>query len=204
MRCSLLVALVVAVAAFATPAYAGGGHYTFVGGTKVEQATVTSALEASSFNWGVVPRTIDVRIGHGFPSEASPGVISLDADLLDAGTMSWGVVQHEYAHQVDFFLLGDAQRMILQQALGGMSWWQTGSLAHGQLASERFASTLAWVYWPSNQNVLKPTGPGDEAGSVSPAAFRALIATTLGVASSSDVPANEISKAPPLKRRSHR
>jgi hypothetical protein len=202
MRCSLFVALVAAVAAFAGPAYAGGGHYTFSGGTKGEQATVTSALEASSFNWNLVPREIEIHIGRGFPSEARPGVISLDADLLDAGTMSWGVVQHEYAHQVDFFLLGDAQRMLLQQALGGVSWWQTGSLAHGQLASERFASTLAWVYWPSNQNVMKPSGPADEGGSVSPPVFRALIATTLGVAIG-DVPANEVSKAPPLKRRSH-
>jgi len=99
-------------------------------------------------------------------------------------------------------LLGDAQRAILEQALGGMSWWQTGSLAHGQLASERFASTLAWVYWPSNQNVMKPSSPGDEGGSVSPSAFRALIATTLGV-TSGGVPTGVVSKAPPLNRRSH-
>jgi hypothetical protein len=202
MRCSLFIAVVAAVAALAGPAYAGGGHYTFAGGTKGEQATVKSALDASAFNWSLVPRTIEIRIGRGFPSEASPGVISLDADLLDAGTMSWGVVQHEYAHQVDFFLLGDAQRVILQQALGGMSWWQTGSLAHGQLASERFASTLAWVYWPSDQNVMKPSSPGDEGGSVSPSAFRALIATTLGV-TSGGVPTGVVSKAPPLNRRSH-
>lgn len=203
MRCSLLVAVLVALAAFASPAYAGGGHYTFIGGTKSERATVTAALGASSFNWNVVAKTIEIRIGAGFPSEASPGVISLDADLLDAGTMSWGVVQHEYAHQVDFFLLGDAQRATLQQALGGASWWQTGSLAHGQLASERFASTLAWAYWPSNENVMKPAGAGDEAGSVAPAAFRALVAATLGV-SAGGVPPNEIAKAPSLKGRSHR
>ena len=31
-----------------------------------------------------------------------PGQIWLDASLLDSGRFSWGVVQHEYAHQVDF------------------------------------------------------------------------------------------------------
>lgn len=77
-------------------------------------------------------------------------------------------------------MLGDAQRAQLFSSLGGGPWWQTGSLPHGQLASERFASTLAWSYWQSPQNVMKPTGPNDEAGAVPPRTFRELVQSVLG------------------------
>jgi hypothetical protein len=183
MRYALATVLVLLASVFAAPAYAGGGHYSFAGGTKTQRATVTAALQASSFNWNLVPQTIQIRIAPAVPSEATVGVISLDANLLDAGTLSWGVVQHEYAHQVDFFLLGDAQRAQLFSSLGGSSWWQTGNLPHGELASERFASTLAWAYWQSPQNIMKPAGPNDEAGAVPPATFRQLVQSILGVSS---------------------
>ena len=195
---------VIASAVFAAPAYAGGGHYTFTGGTKSERATVTAALDASSFDWNRVPRTIEIRIAPDAASEATPGAISLNADLLDAGTLAWGVVQHEYAHQVDFFLLGDAERTQLQSSLGGTAWWQIGGVAHGDLASERFASTLAWAYWPSTQNVMKPTTRGDEAGWIAPDAFRSLVASVLSRGGPAAVPAQVTSKAPILKRRRHR
>lgn len=204
MRYALATGLLILLSVFASPAYAGGGHYTFAGGTKAQRATVTNALEASSFNWSLVPRTIEIRIAPDADSEATLGTISLNAGLLDAGTMSWGVIQHEYAHQVDFFLLGDPQRAVLQAALGGSSWWQLPSarIAHGDLSSERFASTLAWAYWPSQQNVMKPTGPNDEAGTVAPALFRALLTAALGtvVTGSSSLPTTP-SKAPSLKKR---
>jgi hypothetical protein len=205
MRYALATSIVLLASVFAAPAYAGGGHYAFDGGTKAQRATVTAALQASSFNWSLVPRTIQIHIGTDAPSEATVGVISLDANLLDAGTMSWGVVQHEYAHQVDFFLLGDPQRAQLFQSLGGSSWWQTGNLPHGQLASERFASTLAWAYWQSPQNIMKPTGPNDEAGAVPPATFRQLVQSVLGVASTplSALPATP-SKAPAFGHRGGR
>jgi hypothetical protein len=183
MRYALATLVVVFASVFAAPAFAGGGQYEFDGGTKAQRATVTAALQASSFNWSLVPRTIQIHIAPGAPSEATAGVVSLDANLLDAGTMSWGVVQHEYAHQVDFFLLGDPQRAQLFSSLGGSSWWQTGGLAHGQLASERFASTLAWAYWQSPQNIMRPTGPNDEAGAVPPATFRRLVQAVLGAGS---------------------
>jgi hypothetical protein len=91
------------------------------------------------------------------------------------------VVQHEYAHQVDFFVLDDAMRSKLWAQLGGETWWQTSTgLPHQGLASERFASTLAWAYWPSPENVLRPSSTSDEAGAVAPAAFRALLGGLLG------------------------
>jgi hypothetical protein len=199
MRYALATSLVLLASIFAAPAYAGGGHYTFDGGTKAQRATVTAALQASSFNWNLVPQTIQIHLAPGAPSQATAGFISLDANLLDTGTMSWGVVQHEYAHQVDFFLLGDPQRAELLVSLGGTSWWQNGGLPHGQLASERFASTLAWAYWQSPQNVMKPTGPNDEAGAVSPATFRQLLQNAIGATATpfSALPSTP-SKAPAL------
>ena len=49
--------------AFTQSALAGGGNYVFAGGTPKEQETVHSALEASSFSWGLIPRTISIHIG---------------------------------------------------------------------------------------------------------------------------------------------
>jgi hypothetical protein len=131
-------------------------------------------------DWSVVDRTITIRIAPGLDSQAVPGEIDLDADLLDAGVFSWGVVQHEFAHQVDFFLLDDRLRTTLSASLGGGSWWQTAGLPHGELTSERFASTLAWAYWPSAENSMRPLSRFDESGAVAPAAFRRLLGGLLG------------------------
>jgi hypothetical protein len=108
-------------------------------------------------------------------------VIELDSGLLRTGRFAWGVIQHEYAHQVDFFLLNDAIRARLDGLLGGEAWWQSSAgLPHQALTSERFASTLAWAYWPSPDNVLRPSSTTDEAGAVAPAAFRVLLGAVLG------------------------
>ncbi|HEY2935573.1 MAG TPA: hypothetical protein VGJ25_03185 [Gaiellaceae bacterium] len=165
------------------PASAGGGRYLFAGGTAHEQAQVRAALEASSFDWGLVPLLITIHIAPGLDSCALPGHVILDADLLDSGRFAWGVVQHEYAHQVDFFVLDDPARARLAAALGGSSWWQTATWeAHGDLTGERFASSLAWAYWPSAENVMRPESAEDEAGSLPPLAFRALLSRLLGAA----------------------
>jgi hypothetical protein len=192
MASFLRILLVAAAAslALAGGAKASGGHYVFDGGTRLEQAQVKKALDVSAFDWNVVPATITVHIDHGHNSEARRGEIWLDANLLDAGVFSWGVVQHEYAHQVDFFLLDDARHAQLA-GLGGKAWWASGALVgnapngtltHGDLTSERFASTLAWAYWPSADNSMRPTSKGDESAAMAPAAFRALLAQVLATA----------------------
>jgi len=157
LRCALIAAF--AALALSGVAQAAGGNYVFDGGTPKEQAQVRSALNASAFNWSLVPAQITVHIAPGLgTSDASPGELWLDSALLDSGVFSWGVVQHEYAHQVDFFLLDDAKRAALAPELGGQSWWRGAGapLGHGQLTCERFASTLAWAYWPSARNSMKP------------------------------------------------
>lgn len=152
-----LLAAALATLAFAAPAQAGGGRYTIDGGTPVEQAQVKMALDASSFNWSQVPETVSIHIlpgtgdlglGEG-GSSALPGEIMLDADTLDWGPFAWGVVQHEYAHQVDFFLLTEAQRAEATKLLGGDRWAFDGTFAHEQYTAERFASMLAWTFWTS-------------------------------------------------------
>jgi hypothetical protein len=171
-----LAAAAVAVLALAGQAAARGGDYVLDGGTTKERAQVVAALEASSFDWSVVPARIAIHIVHGHDSEATPGEIWIDADLLDAGKFSWGLVQHEYAHQVDYFVLTLADRALLASVLGASDWcYGRLGLPHGDYGCERFASTLAWAYWPSPKNALRPTGPGAEAGAMAPAAFRALL-----------------------------
>jgi hypothetical protein len=177
-RAALLCALV----ALALPAWANasGGRYVLAGGTRTERQTVVSALEASSFDWSLVRRQITIEIVPGIDSQAVPGTIWLDADLLDAGAFSWGVVQHEYAHQVDYALLDDGIRARLLPLLGGSAWCYTAlDLPHADYGCERFASTLAWSYWPSPENCVKPERPGNESSAPPPPRFRALLDSLL-------------------------
>jgi hypothetical protein len=180
VRAALFIASIAALWASGT-ALAAGGDYVFQGGTPYQQQQVRQALQASSFNWSIVPSQITITIG-GTPSQALPGQIWLDATLLDAGEFSWGVVQHEYAHQVDFALLDDANHAKLNTLLGGTTWCYDGGLLlqHNQYGCERFASTLAWAYWPSPDNCMKPSQIAGESGAIAPAAFRNLLSNVLG------------------------
>jgi hypothetical protein len=153
--------------AFAQSALAGGGSFAFVGGTPKQQATVHSALEASSFDWGLIPRTITIHIGSYGDSYSTYGHVYLDAALLDSGRFAWGVVQHELGHQVDFFLFDDAKRAQMLKLLGGKDWcYSIAGLKHSDYGCERFASELAWAYWQSPDNSMKPSSPTDEAGAI--------------------------------------
>jgi hypothetical protein len=146
-----------------------------------------------------VPVVVHIRIGPGTATWARSGRIRFGADLLDKGPRSWGVVQHEFAHQVDFLLLDDAARAQLKDVLGGKAWWPSHMrpLAHGEYASERFASTLTWAYWPSRLNILRPRSTGDEAAAMEPAKFRALLAKLLrersGTRIAKPAPATDVS-----------
>jgi hypothetical protein len=175
----LLLPLLLALA-LAPAAQAAGGRYVFDGGTRAERGQVTSALNASSFNWSLIPGQIVVHIGGAVSPHAVAGQIWLDAGLLHTGRFSWGVIQHEYAHQVDFGLLTDSMRGELQPQLQAPEWW--GSISqHAELGCERFADQLAWAYWQAPGNVMKPQSTADEGGQVTPAAFRAALASVLGV-----------------------
>src|SRR3989442_1166716 len=116
---ALCGAVCLALPSSATPA---GGSYVLVGGTGAERQAVVSALQASSFDWAIVPGPVTIHIVRGAASMSIPHEIWLDADLLDAGPFAWGVVQHEYAHQVDYLLLDDSDRARLLRLLGGRDW----------------------------------------------------------------------------------
>jgi hypothetical protein len=158
----------------------GGGNYVFDGGTPQQRSTVRAALDASSFDWSLIPAQVTIHIVHGHASAATAGEIWLDPDLLNARRFAWGTIQHEYAHQVDFFLLDDAKRAQLQSALGGSNWcYGVPGLQHSEYGCERFASTLAWSYWQSSQNAMRPSSPQDESAAMAPRAFRDLLARLL-------------------------
>jgi hypothetical protein len=150
--------------------------YSFDGGTARQQATVRAALDASSFDWSLIPGVVTIHIAKGVSdSYSTKGNIWLQPALLAHGKAAWGVIQHEYAHQVDFFLFDAAVRARLTKLLGAKTWWagQPG-LRHSQLGCERFASTLAWAYWPSRQNALIRFAHA-EATAMPPAKFRQLL-----------------------------
>ena len=180
----LLVLALLVVAAMLLPSVgrATGGRYAFAGGTPRQQAEVARALAASSFDWDIVPATVTIHIGRGVLPRATPGEIWLDANVLDAGRFSWGVVQHEFAHQVDFQLLSADARNRFALLLGGSAWCGgTLAFAHGDYGCERFASTLAWSYWPSASNCMNATSSSDESAAMAPAAFRAALAEALHI-----------------------
>jgi hypothetical protein len=198
MRRTILTFAVAALfGTFAHGELAAGGSYAFAGGTPAEQATVRSALAASSFDWGLVPRTVTVHIGAYADSFSTPGDVYLDAALLDSGRFAWGIVQHEFGHQVDFFLLDDAKRALLQQALGASDWcYEDPSLTHSEHGCERFASELAWAYWPSADNSMQPSQCGGESAGMPVARFRALLAQLIGAPTTASAPQTAKAYAP--------
>jgi hypothetical protein len=180
MRLACLVSAAFVTLALAGNALARTGNYVFAGGTPAEQANVRAALDASAFDWSLVPAQITIQIGRDYPSAAWRGTISLDSNVVDAGRLAWGTIQHEYAHQVDYFVLDDAKRTIIQSAIGGRSWWLQPGLVHSDLTSERFASTLAWAYWPMPGNLMSPSSLGIESGAIPAAKFRVLLTRLIG------------------------
>lgn len=180
MLCGRLLVILAALL-FPASALAGGGNYVFEGAKPVEQKTVRAALEASSFDWGIVPQQVTIHVGSYGVSHSTPGHIWLDRDLLGAGRFAWATVMDEYAHQVDFLVLDPARRSVLQQRLGTGSWcYEVAGLSHSAHGCERFASMLAWAYWPSKDNAYRPESRSDESATMPAAEFRALLASLVG------------------------
>jgi hypothetical protein len=207
MRRTLVVLLVglTCLGASAAGAGAAGARVDIVGGTPRQQATVQAALDASSFDWSVLPRTITVHIGNVGESYSTYGDVYLDASLLNAGRWAWGVVQHELGHQVDFFLFDDAKRATMLKLLGGTDWcYGVQGLKHSDYGCERFASELAWAYWQSPDNSMRPTQPGDEAGFMPAAEFRATLAQLLGRPSLAQAPSQAKAFAPATAKKPKR
>jgi len=147
------LAAVLAVA-FAIPAsaQAAGGNYVFEGASPSARSTVRAALNASSFDWGVVPQQITIHVGRYGVSHSTPGHVWLDRGLLASGR------------------------------LGADTWcYEVSGLAHDAQGCERFASMVAWAYWPSKDNAYRPTSLSDESAAMSPGAFRALLSTVVGM-----------------------
>src|SRR5690349_6442728 len=148
-RAAILVLAAACALMWTGSALARGGTYVFDGGTPKQQAQVRVALETSLFNWSIVPATITIHLHRGTDTYASKGEIWIDTSLLASGPFAWAPIQHEYAHQVDFFLLDDAQRTTLTALLGARLWSHSNVAGlhgpdHAFLGAERFASTLTW------------------------------------------------------------
>ena len=168
LRTSVITAL--AALALTDSAQAAGGDYVFDGGSSAARSQVRAALDASSFDWNLVPLEITIHIKRGVKPHATPGDIWIDENLLGSGRFAWGIVQHEYAHQVAFLLFGKSDRAELKRSLGGDAWCHEKSgVDHDGNTCERFAHTLAWSYWTSKDNV-------ERSDAVMPAAkFRKLV-----------------------------
>jgi hypothetical protein len=180
---TLLVASLCALA-LSGVAQAAGGNYVFDGGTPKQQMQVRSALDASSFDWNLVPAQVTIHLAPNTDSYARRGHIYIDSNLLSAGRYAWAVVQDEYAHQIDFYLFDDATRATLNTHLGGKDWcYGVLGFGHSEYGCERFASTLVWSYWPSKDNTYKPTSKDDESAAIAPAKFRALMTDLIGAPS---------------------
>jgi hypothetical protein len=176
IRATFLLGTVVAAMLLPPVGRATGGRYAFAGGTPREQDQVTRALDASSFDWSAVPVLVTIHIAPLATSYATPGEIWLDKSLLAAGRMAWGVVQHEYAHEVDFFDLTPSGRSLLQKQLGATTWSSDAIVRRNDLGCELFASAVAWSYWPVRDNIMRFAAPRD----LSALRFRGVVQQLLG------------------------
>ena len=178
-------ATVAAALVLPATALAEGGDYAFQGATPAERSTVRAALNASAFDWDIVPQRVIIHVGDVGTSHARPGHIWLDRDLLASGRFAWATVMDEYAHQVDFAVLDPFSRSILQQRLGASAWcYEVSGLDHGSYGCERFSSMVAWAYWPSRESSHRPQSPTDESAAMPAPEFRRLLSTLVGVPSS--------------------
>jgi hypothetical protein len=177
------IAIAVAALALLLPgsALAAGADVAFEGGSKKDRAQVHAALATSSFDWGLVQQQVTVHIGPYGTSYATPGHVWLDAGVLRAGKFGWATVMDEFAHQIDFFVLDGPRRQILQDRLGAQAWcYEVPGLGHAANGCERFSSMVAWAYWPSKDNPYRPSSLTEESASMSPTAFRSLLADLIG------------------------
>ena len=178
-RIVLLLALALLLPA---KALAFGGNYEFDGASAAERSTVRAALNASSFDWGIVQQRVSIHVGNYGVSRSTPQHIWLDRGLLATGRFAWGTVMDEYAHQVDFLALDAERRTVLQQRLGASAWcYELDGIAHGANGCERFASMVAWAYWPTKDNPYAPRSRDDESAAMPAAAFRQLLSSLVGV-----------------------
>jgi hypothetical protein len=157
-RTTLLALL--ASLALAGTAQAAGGNYVIEGGSPEAQETVRAALSASTFDFGRVPAQIKIKISRCGCAGARPGVIVLDEAVITEKSLgprySWGIIQHEYAHQIDYFLFQERDRAAVRRTLGGKDWcYETAGLSHDEHGCERFADVFSWAFWPSKRNVLR-------------------------------------------------
>jgi hypothetical protein len=132
----------------------------FSGGSDAARAEVVAALDASAFDWSVIGRPVSVQILDCGCAGSRPGVVVLDEEMLSSSpygrAYTWGIVQHEFAHQVWWYALDDGRRSELRQVLGGaeLCYEQLG-VPHDAHACELFASTLGWAYWPVPGNPMQ-------------------------------------------------
>ena len=182
LRRLLILALALGALALPGTALAGGGNYGFEGAKPAERSTVRAALNASAFDWSIVPQHVTIHVGPYGVSHSTPGDIWLDRGLLGAGRFAWATVMDEYAHQVDFQVLDASSRAVLQEKLGTTAWcYESAGLSHGANGCERFSSMVAWAYWPSKDNSYRPASPTDESASMPAAEFRNLLSSLVGM-----------------------
>jgi hypothetical protein len=167
-RFLLLLALSVGFLASAGDAFATGGNYLFEGGSPEAQAQVSAALNRSAFDFSIVPTRITIRITSCGCAGSRPGEIVLDETVLTSSPYgarhAWGIVQDEYAHQVDFFVLDVSDRRALLRRFGGKAWcYEVRGFAHDDYGCERFSTLVAWAYWRSPDNVRTPLWRGGAA-----------------------------------------
>jgi hypothetical protein len=175
---STLIALLASLALAGT-AQAAGGNYVIQGGSPEAQATVQSALDASWFDFSRVPQQITIRITHCGCAGAKPGVVILDEDVVLDTTYgakyAWGLIQHEYAHQIDYTLFQNSDRATVRKLLGGEDWcYETAGLSHDEHGCERFAEVFTWAFWPSRHNVQREDAH-DVAPRMKAKRFRAIV-----------------------------
>jgi hypothetical protein len=102
------------------------------------------------------PPQITIQVSRCSCAGAREGLIVLDVIREDSlgEKYAWGIIQHEYAHQIDYFLFQRADRRAVRNTLGGKDWcYETAGVAHDDHGCERFADVFSWAFWPTQENV---------------------------------------------------
>ena len=173
-----LLALVLPGSAVATSA---GAYVAFDGGSVRERAQVRAALQTSSFDWAVVQQQTTVHIGTYGTSYSTPGHVWLDARPAPHGQASRGRPSWTSSPTRSTSSCSTSRAARSSGEASGPRPGATSSPSRPlALGRERFASMVAWAYWPSKENAYRPRSRTDETAAMPAPAFRALLADLIG------------------------
>ena len=130
-----------------------------------QQATVRAALEVSSFDWSVLPaRSSSTSRRSAAPTPRPATSTSTARCSTPAASRGASSSTSSHTRSTSSSSTTRSARRSTQRSAAATGATASPGLAHSAYGCERFASELAWAYWPSADNSMSPAATHGESG----------------------------------------